>query len=376
MNQDFEVVLDKAISCLERGEAVEDCLVRYPPEYAGRLEPLLRMSAFSMRVLAHVEPSSEAALAAGKQRLLAAAAQRKPTRRPKGLLSLFPLPMRGLVTAALVVLLLVVVAGEVAVASASSLPGDSLYPVKLATEQVRLLLTFDTQARDHLRAEFAQERRAEVMAVLEASRRVPVKFEGTLEGFEDAAWIIGGLEVTLDANTLIEGNPVVGATVAIEGLALGDGSLSAVRLTVKGAGQIPGPTIAPSPTVTPQPTVAPRLTKEPTRPSKPTVIPRPTITPTMTPSPRETHTPYPTGRHEPEPTDTPVPTATPVPLTGTPMPTVTPVPSPHTPRPTTEPGGGGHDDRDHGSSGPGGGDQGGSDLRGGDQDGGGHDDGL
>lgn len=367
MNQDFEVVLDEAISRLERGEAVEDCLVRYTPEYADRLEPLLRMTAFSMRVLAYVEPSSEAALAAGKKRVLAAAAQRKPAPQPKGLLSLFPLPMRGLVTAALVMLLLVLVAGELAVASASSLPGDSLYPVKLATEQVRLLLTFDTQARDHLRADFAQERRAEVIAVLEASRRVPVKFEGTLEGFEDVVWIIDGLEVILDANTFIEGKPVVGATVAVEGLALGNGSLSAVRLTVEDGGQIPGPTVAPSPTVTPQPTVAPGSTKEPTRPSMPTVIPRPTMTPTMTPPPRETHTPYSMERHEPEPTDTP-------------MPTVTPGPPPHTPRPTKERGSGVQDDRDHGDGSQTGGDHGGSEHSGGDpggeQDGSGHDNGL
>ncbi|MBU0703262.1 MAG: hypothetical protein KKC18_05285, partial [Chloroflexi bacterium] len=97
MNRDFKVILDKATSRLEQGETVEDCLARYP-EYAGRLEPLLRMAAFSIRTLAYTEPPSEAALAAGKQRLLAkaaqrrslVAAQRKPAPQPRRPLSLFP----------------------------------------------------------------------------------------------------------------------------------------------------------------------------------------------------------------------------------------------------------------------------------------------
>jgi len=324
VNRDFEVVLEEAISSLKRGDVVEDCLARYP-EYAGRLEPLLRLAAFNMRVLAYIEPPSEASLAAGKRRLLAVAAQRKPVFQPRGPLNLFPLPMRSLATAALIMLLLVVVGcglmvmvgGGLAMTSAHSLPGDLLYPAKLSTERARLLLTFDTQTRDQLQAEFAQERRAEVIAILEAGRRVSVRFKGALDSFDDLVWIVGGLEVTLDANTLIEGIPVVGATVAVEGLALGDGSLLAVRLTVKGAEEIPGATVTPSPTA----------------------ISRPTMTPTMPSSPRETHTPHPTETREPEPTYTPHPTETREPEpTHTPHPTKTREPEPtHPPHMTKTP---------------------------------------
>lgn len=343
MNRDFEVVLEEATSRLEQGETVEDCLARYP-EYAGRLEPLLRMAAFSMRALGYVEPPSEAALAVGKRRLLAvaarrrllAAAQRKPAPQPRGFLNLFPLPMRRLATAALVMLVLVVVGGGLAMASAGSLPGDFLYPVKLATERVRLLLTFDTQARDQLLAEFTQERRAEVIAILEAGRRVSVRFEGTLESFDDVVWIIDGLEVALDANTLIEGNPVVGATVAVEGLALGDSSLLAIRLTVEVAEEIPGHTVTPPPTMTSQPMVTPRPTRGPTGTPMPTMIPHLTTTPTMTPCSGETHTPHPTKTCEPKPTHTPRLTETHEPgPTHTPHPTETREPHPtHTPYPT------------------------------------------
>jgi uncharacterized membrane protein YgcG len=349
VNRDFEALLEEAISRLERGGTVEDCLARYP-EYAGRLEPLLRMAAFSMRTLAYTEMASEAALVAGKQRFLVAA-QGKPAPQTRRSLSLFPLQMRGLVTAALVVLILVVVGGGLVVASAGSLPGDLLYPVKLATEQARLLLTFDVHARDQLLAEFAQERRAEVAAVLEAGRKVCVRFEGTLEDLDDVVWIIDGLEVTLDANTLIEGNPMVGATVDVEGMTLGDGSLLATRLTVKGTGEMIRPTFAPSPTMTLQPTVVP----------------------TMTPHPRATYTPYPTETREPEPTYTPQPTETYEPEpTHTPQPIETHEPEPtHTPQ-TAEDHDSGHDDGDHDSGDHGGGDHDDGDHGGGDHSGGGN----
>jgi hypothetical protein len=318
MTRDFDAVLDETISRLEAGEAVEDCLASYP-EHAGPLEPLLRMAAFSERALADVEPFSETASAAGKQRLLAAAAQqrllaaaameqvpaapqRKPASLPKKRLRLFALPARGLAAAALTLLLLVILGGGLAAVSAGSLPGDLLYPVKLATEQVRLFLTVDAQAREELLIGFGEERRAEAAAVLETGRKVEVAFEGRLQSFSDSLWIVGGLQVTLDAHTVVEGDPWVGATVAVEGFALGDGSLLASRLTVKGTGKMQ------EPTATVLPTMVPQLT--------------------MTPFPKETNTACPTRTHEPETTCTSCPTKT-----HEPMPTSTLCPT-HTPYPT------------------------------------------
>jgi hypothetical protein len=338
MNRDFELALEEATCRLEQGETVEGCLAHYPG-YADRLEPLLRMAAFSARALDYVEPPSEAAMAAGKRRLLLAA-QRKPAPQPRRFLSLFPLPMKGLATAALVMLLLVVVGGGFAVASVSSLPGDFLYPVKLASEQARLLLTFDIQARDQLQVEFAQERRAEVIAILEAGRRVSARFEGTLESFDDVVWIVSGLEVTLDADTPIEGNPVVGATVAVEALAPGDGSLLAIWLAVDGRGEMPKPTVTRTPMMTLQPMATPRPTGRLTGTSMPTMMPSPTGTytsyPTKTCGPESTDTLHPTDTHEPEPSCMPHPTETREPEpTQTPHPTETHEPEPpHTPHPT------------------------------------------
>ena len=333
MTLDFEAVLDEALSRLEAGEAVECCLTSYP-EQANLLEPLLRMAAFSERALADVEPISETASAAGKQRLLAAAAQqrllaaaaveqvpeapqRKPVRLPHTPFRLFALPARGLAIATLTLVLLVILGGGLAVASADSLPGDLLYPVKLATEQARLYLTVDAQAREELLVEFGQERQAEAAAVLEARRKARLAFEGTLQYFSDSLWIVGGLPVSLDAHTVVEGDPWSGVTVAVEGLAPGDGSLLASKLTVKGAGQMQ------KPIMTGVPTMAHQLTT--------TVFPREanTTCPTMTCKPKTTYTPYPTETCEPLLTATLYPTHTSYPTeTCTCEPGMTPTPSP------------------------------------------------
>lgn len=325
MTRDFDLVLDEAISRLAAGEAVENCLASYP-EHARLLEPLLRMAAFSGRALANVELLSETASAAGKQRLLAAAAQqrllaasavehvpaapqRKPARQAKEPFRRFALPARGLAAAALMLLLLIFLGGGLAVVSADSLPGDLLYPVKLATEQLRLFLTVDAQAREELLIEFGQERQAEAAAVLETGRKVRVAFEGTLQSFSDSLWIVGGLQVTLNAHTVVEGDPWVGARVAVKGFALGDGSLLATRLTVKGVKMQ-------KPTATVSPTMAPRFTMTP--------FPGETHTvgPTRTPEPVTTCTSCPTRTHEPVPTSTLFPAHTPYPTeTGEPDPT-------------------------------------------------------
>lgn len=338
MTRDFDLVLDEAISRLEAGEAVEDCLASYP-EHARLLEPLLRMAAFSGRALADVELLSETASAAGKQRLLAAAAQqrllaatavghvpaapqRKPARLPKRPFRRFALPARALAAAALMLLLLVILGGGLAVVSADSLPGDLLYPVKLATEQLRLFLTVDAQAREELLVEFGKERQAEAAAVLETGRKVRVAFEGRLQSFSDSLWIVGGLQVTLDAHTVVQGDPWVGARVAVKGFALGDGSLLASRLAVKGAGKMQ------EPTATGSPTMAPRFTMTP--------FPGETHTvgPARTPEPETTCTSCPTRTHEPMPTSTLFPAHTPYP-TPTLHPTDTAEPAPtQPPQPT------------------------------------------
>lgn len=75
-------------------------------------------------------------------------------------------------------------------AAASSLPGDALYGLKRAGEDVRLALTFDVEARTHLLAELTDERLEELAEI--AKRRpssaptATQEYADAVEAFADA----------------------------------------------------------------------------------------------------------------------------------------------------------------------------------------------
>ena len=174
MAERFENILDECIERLLQGESVEQCLGRYP-EHAVQLEPLLRV-AKATRETSSVEPRPEFKAQARYQieSLLHAKGQKAGPRR-------LPLvswvPRWAVVVAAVFLVILLAGSGTVA-ASSSSLPGDTLYPVKTATERVWLSLTFSDTARARLQAKFADRRVAEMARMAE---------RGYTEGMEELA---------------------------------------------------------------------------------------------------------------------------------------------------------------------------------------------
>lgn len=165
MNRRFEDILEESISAVvDGGQTIDECLARYPQQ-AADLEPLIRI-AVAVREASRLEaaaPFKEWL----QQRLLAQVAPQKMPRRP----FLWGLPRWATATAA--VLLAVFVVGGTVVTSASSLPGDALYPVKTATEGLQLTLARDPDAVADLHLEFAQRRLAETKALAEALRTIP-----------------------------------------------------------------------------------------------------------------------------------------------------------------------------------------------------------
>jgi len=130
-------------------------------------------------------PEAPGGLAAGRERLLAVAARqrargvgatsatRTATTRTAGR------KMKLIFATRLIAVLLVVVVGMAALgggvvwAAGDSLPGDLLYPVKLATEDVRLALTSAPADQVDLALRFVEERAEEVRTLVEAGRQVP-----------------------------------------------------------------------------------------------------------------------------------------------------------------------------------------------------------
>lgn len=120
--------------------------------------------------------------------------------------------------AALVLLLAVVMGGTLRV-SAEALPGDALYPVKRAAEQVRLTLTFDPLEREALIETLNETRRQEVAEVIRQQRDVPVEFQGTVQAVRDDRVLVDGLEVKLPPLGPQATPPALGSTVLVRALA-------------------------------------------------------------------------------------------------------------------------------------------------------------
>ena len=148
--EQFETALQRAT----RGEAAEK-----------KWAPLIETAQLAT-MLAGPPPPPPHQLLPGRQRLLAEAARlRTGKAKPRVLWLPMQRTMRlaGALMAAVLVFGLVFGIGQ---AAADSLPGEPLYGLKLATEEARLALTKGPQARAELNLALAENRIAEVMALL------------------------------------------------------------------------------------------------------------------------------------------------------------------------------------------------------------------
>ncbi|MBC7236902.1 MAG: hypothetical protein H5T69_13765 [Chloroflexi bacterium] len=182
--------LDAALSELAQLGDI-DAVLRRHPERARDLEPLL-YTASRVRIHYASVPEAPGGLAAGRRRLIQAAAQmRKARTRTSGLARLRvqcaplyrPSPAwRVMVAVLAVVLFLSSLGGGAVWASEKSLPGDPLYPVKWVVEDVRLTLKPEPESRVALSLHFCDERLEEIQTILfRGDQPVPEKVVQRLE---------------------------------------------------------------------------------------------------------------------------------------------------------------------------------------------------
>lgn len=184
-------------------------------------------------------------------------------------------------------------------ATAGTVPGDVLFPVKRFEESIRLALARGDELPALERA-FAARRRAEVVALLERTAERAVAFEGIVQGDGDRL-LVGGVAVAGEAALLAALRP--GDLVHVEGRTDAAGRVIVQRVHVRSAGSASGP--APTP-------IARRERPERTRPARATTVlaagePTPTATspvaaapptwqpPSATPAPSPTATASPAG---------------------------------------------------------------------------------
>jgi hypothetical protein len=178
-------LLDECISQIQAGEAsVSDCLEAYP-EHQEFLKSHLMIASQMRDLLAPPHPSEDYVEQSKIRLLNRIRAQQPKQSRPKTeKASRRSWVMRpAFVYIALAIAFMGIVSGVgVASASASALPGDALYNVKLGIEETRLAFSQDSASDAELLIEFASTRLEEVSALSETSRDDDVKL--ALLGYE------------------------------------------------------------------------------------------------------------------------------------------------------------------------------------------------
>ena len=192
-SREFNNILDE---CLERlltkSETIEQCLRDFP-EQADELEPLLQMALATKKAIT-IQPRPEFRAEARYQFL--SALQRRGEKRSRPFFGLRP---RWAPVVAIVLALLLAGGGTVA-AAGGSMPDEPLYRVKLATEQVQLILTPSALGKAEFYARLADRRVSEIAYM--ASRNKPAQIEQTARRLDDYLAKIASLtstqEVTRD----------------------------------------------------------------------------------------------------------------------------------------------------------------------------------
>ncbi|MBI3743555.1 MAG: hypothetical protein HY261_04635 [Chloroflexi bacterium] len=169
MPQPLDIVLDDCISRIAAGETVESCLARHP-EHAEELRALLPTIAQISTTVAKTPTPSKKAL--GRRRLaeeMASLEREDAARRTRKARWWSGIGPRWAVAGVSASVLAVLFGGGTAVvaASGSSLPGDTLYPVKRAWEQTRLTFQQSDEGDAKLHAQFAARRADEISQLLE-----------------------------------------------------------------------------------------------------------------------------------------------------------------------------------------------------------------
>lgn len=245
---DFEQILDECLARLHGGSSLDECLAQYP-EYAELLHPLL-LTAQRLQTIQKSLPAQER-MDAGRARMLAAVNHRKSQKSftlpvSNGLFSRYTAQIRQVyealvnkekgmlalpVRAAVSLVVALLIGGMLTVgASANALPGDALYGVKLAWENVRMVLTLREQAREQLDQQIQQQREEEIRSLIDLKRSGEVVFIGPLQAQNDEELQVGEFQMRVVPETTVDIGLQSGESVRVRVRVLNNGELTALNV--------------------------------------------------------------------------------------------------------------------------------------------------
>jgi hypothetical protein len=238
MNQKLIDKFERCMELLEAGVPLEDCGKEYPdlePELRKILETAKDVMQFSEEKVSIESMNRSRIKLLSKANQLASKGKEntsasglnwivKPVRRiVNGFYSLSPLAARLVLVVAITGMLILFSSGLV-ITSAKSLPGDSLYPVKRAVEDISIHLVPNSEVRGEYENNYSQQRVVEVKRLIELKRIQRISFEGILESTDSSNWIVSGIPVDINAATTAVVGPdktqsfQPGSVVEIEGI--------------------------------------------------------------------------------------------------------------------------------------------------------------
>jgi len=158
-DKNIDSIFDECLEGVLSGQTtIEQCLKEHP-EQAAELEPLLR-TALSINNAVAIQPDAQLKARGRYQLQLKMAQLGKPRRAP--LFGWQPRWATGIMTAMLVF----TVGGGTVLAADGSMPGSPLYPIKIATENVRVSLAGSEVEKEALLAQCADRRVSEIEHVV------------------------------------------------------------------------------------------------------------------------------------------------------------------------------------------------------------------
>jgi hypothetical protein len=232
MNNLYDV-LELCLRDIDQGADVETVLFRYP-DLADELRPILEASVRA-KSIAVPDPSSEMVRRNRAKVLQQAAHMRESNTQPSR--RIWSVPLRRTMVTLFVVIALFVSSTNLVRAAATTLPGDNLYPVKRTWEEMRVLFTFNMQAREALEVEHENERLEELYEVFAAGRFTEVDFAGLVTRQNGDLWLVSKIPVVIAPQTdLRDGSIAIGDAVRVRGVTQADGTVLAERVDILEAG--------------------------------------------------------------------------------------------------------------------------------------------
>ncbi|GEM_PF-6384664 len=184
MQQHLDELLQQGIDAIAKGGTIEDFISGHN-EQAQELRELLQLAVQTGMVLAEVQPSPSAR--AATLSLVLERSQRKPT-RGASIITLAAFPQLRQIAAVLIAAVVLVLAPASAfVVSANALPGDSIYPIKEAWEDIQLTLAFNDEGKANTYASLALRRTEEMAELSKIGRPVPVEAINKLAKYTSTA---------------------------------------------------------------------------------------------------------------------------------------------------------------------------------------------